>query len=158
MNNTKTLMTKETKLFLESQLKTMEEKLSEAGVEMGEAAGTDCDWHDNSAWDHAREEFNKKGIIKDDIVKALDNVEIIKPRQKVDTVGIGNTVIIKTDGIDGEKEFTILGSEDTLIKKEWISHMAPVSQAILGLKVGEVGTFMEGKKVTVTEILPGKFK
>lgn len=51
---------------LKRKLKIAEEKLSKAGIRMGEAGGSG-EWHDNSAWDNAVVDYK----VREEIVKSL---------------------------------------------------------------------------------------
>jgi transcription elongation factor GreA len=156
-------MTEETQHYLQSELKRIKESLTEAGRKMGEAFGPDCDWHDNSAADFAVEEYKRIGVREAELQSALQNAIIIKPRQEIDHVDLGNTVVVRLGDSDEDEKFTLLGPQDAATGRNngWISYLSPVGEALMGMREGESRTFPLGENrkqsVAVKKILPGEF-
>ena len=59
---------------LSKKLKIAEDKLSKAGIRMGEAGGSG-EWHDNSAWDAAVVDFKVREDIVNSIKEAIKKLE-----------------------------------------------------------------------------------
>ncbi len=155
-------MTAETKVRLEKELERAAGTVAAAGQEMGEAFGPNCDWHDNAAADVAVEEYKRATVMESDLRWKLLNVEIIKPRQEVEVVDIGNTVVIRLGNFEEDETFTILGPDDSKTGQDrgWISYQTPVGKTLIGMKDGETKKFFIGDRaetVTVKKILPGNF-
>lgn len=66
----------------------------------------------------------------------LNRAVIITPKKQTDTIQIGHTVTIETDG--KEKTYQILGSSETNPGKGIISYNSPMGEALLGHCVGDV--------------------
>lgn len=56
-------------------------------------------------------------------------------------VGIGSVVTVEKENGDGQKTFTIVGSEEADISKGKVSNKSPFGQAILKKKKGETFSF-----------------
>jgi len=155
------LMTQQTKERLERSLAEIRQKLADAGRSIGEAAGSNSDWHDNAAFDYAQMEFKLLGSQEAELSRKLFNVAIIEPRQETDVVDLGNTVRLRFEDMDEDEMFTILGPDDGLTGMEyeprWISCETPLAQAVMGKQRGETAEFNNGQIVKVKEILPGEF-
>jgi len=162
MNKNANLMTQATKERLELEHKNIKAKILEVGESIGEAAGLNSDWHDNPAFDYAQAEFKTLGVQEAQLEEKLRHVEIIEPRQKTDSVNVGNTVIVRFLGLDENESFTILGEDDGITGREytprWINNKTPLAQALIGSKNGDVVRVNEISEVKVIEILPGQFK
>ncbi len=65
----------------------------------------------------------------------LNLAQIIPEEQQTDTVQIGHTVTVSSNG--QQKNYQILGSSETDPKQGIISHTSPVGAALLGHRVGE---------------------
>ncbi len=61
---------------------------------------------------------------------------IIVSEHSSDTVSIGATVSVRNDG-NGDREFTIVGTEEIDIATGKISNESPLGRALVGRKVGE---------------------
>lgn len=156
------LMTRETKLRLEAEHKRLQQKLLDAGQQIGEAAGANMDWHDNAAFDQAQAEFKLQGTQEAMLSEKLRNVEIIEPRKETDVVGLGNTVRVRFKDMDEDEMFTILGPDDGLTgidkNPRWINHKTPLGMAIMGKSKGDTVTFNETQEVVIKDVLPGQFE
>lgn len=69
-----------------------------------------------------------------DIENLLKSAEIIQPDLNNDIIQLGNSVILSRNG--QEKEYLILGSEETNPGAGVISHHSPLGAALIGRKVG----------------------
>lgn len=147
-------------------LKRKERELSDlvmvSGFEVGEAAGMNCDWHDNAGFDEARRalEFNSRRL--QDVRAALREVVLITLNEQANSVRIGSTVKVTTIDVDGNeerREFTIGAYAETDAKLGLIAYDSPMASALMGQQVG--GETLEGVRVgnkvldiTINEILP----
>jgi transcription elongation factor GreA len=153
-------MTLATKRRLEKELDRAGEDMKNSQLAIGEAAGSESDWHDNAAFDHAQMKFDVDSARVRDLKIKLHQVEIITPRLDTTEVDIGNTVIVKFNSIGTKEKFTILGPDDSGTEKGWVSFKTPLAQSLLGKKKGEVGIFLVAdnkQEVEIIDILPGEF-
>lgn len=163
IRNSKTnIMTTRTKRFLEDALKQAREELRQSQLAIGEAAGSESNWHDNAAFDYANMDFDLKSAQLASLEKKLQNVELIIPRQETDKVGIGNSVVIQFLDKTDQETFTILGPDDSGKKPGWLSYLSPLAKSIIGKKEGETVIFSTEDKqnysIVITKILPGEFE
>jgi transcription elongation factor GreA len=156
------IMTAHTKSVLEEALNQARIELSQAQLSIGEAAGSESDWHDNAAFDYANMEFDLKSANLARLTNKLRDVEIIPPRQQTDKIDIGNTVVIKFEDEPENETFTILGPDDSGKKQGWLSHLSPLGKSLIGKVVGETAEYSLGKEkkqiVRIVNILPGNFE
>jgi len=158
------LMTEFTKNLLQVNLADLKEEYKLHKREVGEAAGTQSDWHDNAAFDEANRLVDVTSGQISEIEQKLRNVQIITPREDITSVDIGNTVIIKFAAETDNETFTILGPDDSRRKPGWISYSSELAQGILGKKAGDIAEYssMDVKKtlthtVKIIEIQRGNF-
>jgi len=86
-----------------------------------------------------------------EIENQLRQAQIIKIPRRTDTVQIGSTVTVETDG--KQKTYTILGSSETNPAKGIISHTSPIGSALLEKKVGDtISMHLAGKETHYTII------
>lgn len=129
-------------------------------LDIGEAAGSGSDWHDNAAFDHANMRHDVESLQLRNIQAKLTDVEIIKPSIKIDQVNIGNSVIVKFHGENENETFTILGPSDARRHEGWISFESALGSNLIGKKKGEIVVFASEKQelsITIVDILPGDF-
>lgn len=82
-----------------------------------------------------------------DIENLLKNAEIIQHNKDNDFIQIGNFVTLSRD--NKEKEYQILGSEETNPGAGIISHNSPLGSALIGKKIGhEIDIDLGDRKVT----------
>lgn len=152
------LMTMRTKVRLEESLSIIQATIARKNKESGEALDNSGDWHDNAARDTLFQELQVLGKQEQTILRYLADPEIIKPRQDVSTVGIGNTVDVLYKGESNPERFTILGVPDSLTDESWISYKTPLAQKLIGKKVGEQVIIPPQQVVTLVNILVGEFE
>lgn len=159
--NTKTnLMTQSTYNSLLQEVETARQNAKQSLLDIGEAAGTGSDWHDNAAFDHANIRHDVDSLQLGGIESKLKNVQIIEPSRKTDQVYIGNSVLVKFQGEDDEEMYTILGPADSGRQTGWISFESPLGSSLMGKKKGETANFeveRREQKVKIIDILPGNF-
>ncbi|MEK9152145.1 MAG: transcription elongation factor GreA [Patescibacteria group bacterium] len=112
-------------------LKTVKRREIAERIEKAKDLG---DLSENAEYTQAKEDlsFTEGRIIElDDLVARAVVIE----EKHGDTVTIGATISVKYDG--KEKDFTIVGSNESDPLKGMISNESPLGQAFLGHKVGE---------------------
>lgn len=156
------LMTRYTKNILEGNLKQAQLELSKSQLAIGEAAGSESNWHDNAAFDYANMDFDLKSVNLANLQKKLRNVEILTPRRKTDNVDIGNAVVIKFEGEPVEETYTILGPDDAGRQSGWLSYLSPLGSSLMGRKSGDFIEFstisVETYRAKILRILSGNFE
>jgi transcription elongation factor GreA len=154
------LMTKFTHDSLLIEIQKARKDVSDSLLTIGEAAGSESNWHDNPAFDDANIQHDVKSSKLAGIEARLKDVEIIIPSPKTDTVAIGNLVVVRFQGEAEDETFTILGSADSGRKPGWISFESPLGSNLVGKKEGEEVSFSihnQEQKVKILRILPGEF-
>ncbi|MFI5240840.1 MAG: GreA/GreB family elongation factor [Microgenomates group bacterium] len=153
-------MTKSTKAALEREVVEAEGKKDKSLLDIGEAAGTGSDWHDNAAFDNANIRHDVDSITLRDLRQKLHDIIIIEPETRTDMVRIGNTVSVKFKSEPEAEEFTILGPSDSGRNEGWISYESPLAEALLGKKQGDEFPFQTREfrdMIKVLKILAGQF-
>lgn len=154
------LMTQSTYENLLREVEVARNNVSQSLLDIGVAAGTGSDWHDNAAFDHANIRHDVDSLQLRDLESKLKDVEIIKPSQERDKVDIGNSVVIKFQNEGDEEVFTVLGPADSGRNEGWISFESPLGSNLIGKMKGETVHFAIGgqeQKVEIIDILPGSF-
>ncbi len=154
------LMSAYTKQRLIEDLARAEAELAEAKRQIGEAAGGSHDWHDNFAYEQATRDAQLNMTRVLNLRAALTNVAIIAPRERVDTIGIGNNVMVSFENQDGE-EFSLLGPQDVNYQPHAISFYSPLGAQLLGKTTGDSVKFKVKEReltVKVIEVRPGAFR
>lgn len=134
---------------LETELEKLKNRRGAIAVKIAEARDYG-DLSENAEYDAAREE---QGIVETRIAEIediLQNAEIIKAK-KGSTVGLGNTVEVKT----GHKSFAyaVVGPVEADPMNGKISNESPIGQALMGKKVGDKATISTPKGDTTYEII-----
>lgn len=154
------LMTQSTYESLLQEVEVARGNAKQSLLDIGEAAGTGSDWHDNAAFDHANIRHDVDSLLLSGMATKLRDVEIITPSTETDSIGIGNSVIVKYRGESDEEIFTILGPADSRRRPGWISFESALGENLLGKKAGDEISFeVEGQrqKLNIIKILPGDF-
>lgn len=159
--NTKVnLMTQSTYRLLLQEVEVARSNSKQSLLDIGEAAGTGSDWHDNAAFDHANIRHDVDSLQLSGIEAKLRDVQIIEPSRNRDRVDIGNSVLVKFQGEDEEEMYTILGPADSGRQPGWISFESPLGSNLMGKKKGETAIFAierQEQKVKIIDILLGSF-
>lgn len=140
-------------------------KVRSSGAEVGEAAGMNCDWHDNAGFDEAKRtlEFNSQRL--GEIRAALGQAIIVTISEQTDAVRIGSTVqVTMTDAAGNEenKEFTIGAYAETDVKLGLIAYDSPMAGILLthseGTTLEEVRIGSKIVDISIDKILPPSAK
>lgn len=135
-------LTPEGRLKIENQLSEFEQRRPKIAKRL-RAAKELGDLSENTAFTAAKDE---QGWIESETVRLknlLRSAEIIQNSKNSDKVRIGSTVRIKTN--DGERAYTIVGSEEADPANGRISHKSQVGQALLDKKKNEKVTVQTPK-------------
>jgi transcription elongation factor GreA len=113
-------------------LKTIKRKEIIERIERAKELG---DLSENAEYADAKEEqsFTEGKILE--LEEMVNNAVIIEKGKGTGVVDIGSVIKVKTNG--EEKEFTIVGSSETIPEKGIISNESPLGQAFLGKRVGD---------------------
>jgi transcription elongation GreA/GreB family factor len=158
-------MTSYTHSLLQKKLVALKVQDEQFSLDIGEAGGTN-DFHDNFAFDEANRLHEGALAQVAELEKQLRDVEIVSPRQDIESIGVGNEVNL---AFDGENPFavTVLCPLDASVNREgWISYKSVLGDALLGHKAGDtikipkrddLGRTIGIYSVTVFSIAQGKF-
>ncbi len=116
-------------------LKTVKRKEIAARIQDAKELG---DLSENAEYGEAKNEqaFSEGRIIElENIIKNATVIEENDHTNGTGVVHIGSTVAIKSE--DGEKQYTIVGSNEVNPLKGFISNESPLGQALIGRKVGD---------------------
>lgn len=96
------------------------------------------DISENSEYEDAK---NEQAFIEGRIItleKMLRNARVIDENDGTDTVGLGNTVLLKDMDFGEQEEYTIVGSAEADPGTNKISNESPVGKAVLGQTKGAI--------------------
>jgi len=135
-----TILTKEGKIELESELEHLETVRRQEVAKRIEEARSFGDLSENSEYDDAK---NEQGWIESRITELkhiLDGAQVAELPKRITKVSVGTRVSIKS--VDGDKEMTynIVGSAEAESSKGNISNESPIGSALYGSKKGDIVT------------------
>lgn len=155
------MMTQFSKGILEQRLLELDAEVKLHSKEMGEAVSKGDEYHDNFAYEDATRLRNQAAQMLSETKQKLYDVAIIEPRQEVDMINVGNTVVVRFAGEIEDEKFTVLGPDDAKRKPDWISYESPLGVLLLGKKSGDQIEYHvptgNPQKIIVKQILPGAF-
>lgn len=93
------------------------------------------DLSENAEYTSAKEEQNRIEQEIAELEMILKNAHVVA-KHKMDTVGIGNIVLLSCNG--KENEYHIVGSNEANPLEGKISNESPMGQQLLGTKVGDI--------------------
>lgn len=93
------------------------------------------DFSENAGYQLAKSRLRGLNYRILDIEDLLKRAEIIEPNKNSDRVQLGNTVVVEIN--HKNKEYKILGSNETNPGTGIISHNSPLGAALIGRKIGE---------------------
>jgi transcription elongation factor GreA len=132
-------------------LKTVKRKEIASRIQDAKELG---DLSENAEYAEAKNEqaFSEGRIIElENIVKNATVIDESNHSNGNGMVHIGSTVTIKSE--DGEKQYTIVGSNEVNPVKGFISNESPLGQALIGRKVGDKLAFKAPKGLVEYKIL-----
>jgi len=154
------LMTKATYESLLREAGEADRSVKQSLLDIGTAAGSESDWHDNAAFDIANMQHDVHSSRLGTMQSWLRDVQIIGPSFETDSVHIGNTVVVKFASEPEEETFTILGPADSGRNAGWISYESPLGASLMGRTQGEEVSFNAGhneQRVRIINIFQGNF-
>ncbi len=150
------IFSQEGKNYYEKKLSELAIRARESGTAVGEAAGDNCDWHDNFDYEQATRDFEMDSRRVGELREALANAEIIIIQEQTRRVAIGSTV--EFEFADGkEKEITIGAWGESDPSQGLVSYTAPLAQAVIGKEEGDEGHF-KGQAINITKIHPASYR
>jgi transcription elongation factor GreA len=129
----KIYVTKEKLEELKTELKTLKTVKRREVADTLEYAKSLGDLSENAEYSEAREEQAKLENRINRLEFVTKNAVIMEPT-KGSIAGIGSTVVVKKDGSNDPRTFTIVGSEDSNTTEGKISDQSPLGGAIIGKK------------------------
>lgn len=153
-------MTQSTFNSLKQEVEAARSNVSQSLKEIGLAAGSESDWHDNAAFDHANIKHDVDRAQLGTIEARLRDVEIIKPRKQRDQVDIGNSVLVQFSSENETEMYTILGPADSGRGSGWISYESPLGSSLMGRRKGDTVNYSiqnQVQRVSILDILAGNF-
>lgn len=120
---------------LQDELKNLQKKQPHAIKEV-ERLGAMGDFSENAAYQMAKGRLRRINYRMTEIESFLKHANIIAPPKDSDTIQIGHTVVVETNG--SEFSFTILGSSETDPSAGIISQHSALGQELLGKKIGDL--------------------
>lgn len=138
-------------------------KTVEHRIEVGKSAA-DSDDHENAVWEIGMRENEVNARRSFEIAALLENPIIIPPNKDTSKVALGVRVHLKIyDPQETPPNYELdrlyLDKADLFVRgaDEVISQGSPIGKVIGGKRSGETIDAGQGKRVTVSQILPGDF-
>jgi len=134
-------LTKDKHKALLSELELLTKEKRKEVAEQLEYAKSLGDLSENAEYHEARD---AQAAVEDRILKIesmLKNAVIVGDKHSTDVVSIGTKVGIAKDGSKDQKEFTIVGAEESDVSQGKLSVRSPLGEALVGKKKGEKFTF-----------------
>lgn len=138
-------------------------KTKEHRIEVGQSAA-DSDDHENAMWEIGMRENEVNARRSFEIAALLENPIIIHPNKDTSIVALGVRVRLKIyDPQETPPNYELdrlyLDKADLFVRgaDEVISQGSPIGKVIGGKRSGETIDAGQGKRVTVSQILPGDF-
>lgn len=144
------MITKIGKEKLEKQIHDLEKELSETLEKRGKAA-EEGDLKENSSYIFLGE---RAQVLMSQIDQANKDFKeaVVQPTPDQDKeISFGHQVTIRFDDDNRELTITLVGKNDSHLKKDWISCQSPMGIALLG-KAKSDQVLVNGKKVTILDI------
>ncbi|MDQ5950705.1 MAG: transcription elongation factor GreA [Patescibacteria group bacterium] len=133
---------------LMSKIAALKKLKNETGIEMGDACGLGCDWHDNAGFDMAQSSFELQSQQIASLEDFLIGAYIAEPVRSGELVGFGSKIDLMDLDDEGESKWYVIGSawlrptdhqptgefeDDPII----LSFYSPLSQALIGKQAGQ---------------------
>ncbi|MFT5360143.1 MAG: transcription elongation factor GreA [Candidatus Paceibacteria bacterium] len=133
-------ITKEKKIDLEKELKTLETTKRKEILDALEYAKSLGDLSENAEYHQARDD---QARLEDRIatIKNIFQNSIVVKLHTSDIAEVGTTVVVKKKGDTESRTFQIVGSEEADMALSKISYKSPLGMALMGKKKGETTKF-----------------
>jgi len=147
------MITKLGKKKLEEQIKNLEKELNEVLEKRGKAA-EEGDLKENSAYIFFGERAQVLMSQIDQANKDFREADIQEAPKQNNKIAFGHQVTIRFEDDQRELTFTIVGKNDSHLKKDWISYQSPMGESLLGKSKNDQLT-VNDRKITVLDIVLG---
>jgi transcription elongation GreA/GreB family factor len=147
------MITKLGKEKLEKQIHDLEKELSQVMVKRGKAA-EEGDLKENSAYIFLGERAQVLMSQIDQANKDFKEAVVQSAPTQNEKIAFGHQVTIRFEDDNREMIFTLVGKNDSQLKKEWISCESPMGIALLGKRKSDQ-IMVNDKKVIVLDISLG---
>ncbi len=134
-------LTKEKHQALTEELEVLTKEKRKEVAEKLEYAKSLGDLSENAEYHEARD---AQAAVEDRIKKIeiiLKNAIIVSGKHTTDVVSVGSKIKVIKDGSKDEKEYTIVGAEESDISSGKISVRSPLGEAVVGKKKDDKFTF-----------------
>lgn len=134
-------ITKEKQKALSEELEILTKERRREVAEKLEYAKSLGDLSENAEYHEARD---AQAAVEDRIKKIeniLKNAVIVSHKHATDAVSVGSKIKIVKEGGKEEKEYTIVGAEESNVSQGKLSVRSPLGEALVGKKKGEKITF-----------------
>src|ERR1043166_3503717 len=121
--------TKKGILLQEKLIAIQQQRVKMIGKESGEAAGINCDWHDNFAYEDAKRRLEMESPQLPRLQEGVSNAYLIQVPEQNEKIAIGVTAEIIIDG--DVKEFTIGAYGESDPQTGLISYNTPLARGLL---------------------------
>ncbi|MBK7962285.1 MAG: transcription elongation factor GreA [Bdellovibrionales bacterium] len=152
-------MTVRGKALLDVELKRLLQVERPAVIRAIEEAQAHGDISENAEYESAKE---KQGMIEGriaEIQSKLAGAEVIETSQiKADRIVFGAVVTVLDLETEEESTYQIVGIDEADVKKGMISILSPLARALIGKRVGDVGTVQSPKGDKDYEVIKFLFK
>lgn len=152
-------MTVRGKALLDVELKRLLQVERPAVIRAIEEARAHGDISENAEYESAKE---KQGMIEGriaEIQSKLAGAEVIETSQiKADRIVFGAVVTVLDLETEEESTYQIVGIDEADVKKGMISILSPLARALIGKRVGDVGTVQSPKGDKDYEVIKFLFK
>lgn len=133
---------------LEGELNELKTKGRKDIAEKLDEAKSFGDLSENAEYHQAREDQGKMESRIEELEYNIKNAEIIKNHHS-EIVEIGTTISIAKKGSSKEQEFSITGKADADVMNGKIDIDAPLTQSMIGKKIGDTFEFIKPNKEIV---------
>jgi transcription elongation factor GreA len=143
----------------EGEIQRQAEKIRQIGKELGEAAGANCDWHDNFAYEDARRRLDMETASLVRMKEDMSDSVVVEIDEQSNKVAFGNTVRALIG--DQERSYTIGACGESAPELGLLTYSSPIGAAFMGMMEGDAKTVTIGGKnltVEILEILPPSAK
>lgn len=132
------------------QIKIQEEKVKAIGREAGEAAGINCDWHDNFGYEDAKRRLDMESANLQRLREEISGAQLITVQEQSDKIAIGVTAQVNLGG--ERKEFTIGAYGESDPVNGLISYNTPLARGLLNMEVGDLKHLNIGGRSMIIEV------
>jgi transcription elongation factor GreA len=142
---------KEGLAILERQIRYQTERVRQIGKEIGEAAGSNCDWHDNFAYEDARRRLDMETTSLARMKEELSDAVVVEIKEQRSKVSLGSTVRIRFG--EQQKTYTIGAFGESAPDLGLLTYASPIGAALMGMLPSDEKSVTIGGKVVALEVI-----